>query len=213
MFVPKLEADAYRAGGARNVVEVPDQIRGITATRNWILDHAGTDRVVMIDDDLKYAGWIKVYDRHMERQALNEAQFLDEWRKLFELTEQLGYRIWGAATDGAPRSVYPYKPFLWKTYVTASCMGIVNSGLRFDESFAVKEDYELCLRAIQEDGGLVGARNIVWVNAHWHDEGGCKDYRTQALEEQCTNKLIRKFPGRVRRAPNTYSRHCIKLEF
>lgn len=34
------------------------------------------------------------------------------------------YRIWGVDTFGATRALYPFKPFLWPTYVTCLCMGI-----------------------------------------------------------------------------------------
>lgn len=216
VFVPETEVEAYRTSGARNVVAVPAEVRGITPTRNWILDYAqrqGEDRVVMVDDDLMRAGWIQMHAANAEYHTLAEAELLCEWRKLFDLTEQLGYRLWGVATDGAPRSCYPYKPFLFQTYVTASCMGIVNRGVRFDPAFPVKEDYELCLRCIVEDGGVVGCRYMFWQNSHWRDAGGCADYRTQQMEEDCIKRLIKKYPGRVRWAPNKDSRFCIQLEF
>lgn len=37
--------------------------------------------------------------------------------------------------------------------------------------------------------------------------------RTQQMEEDCIKRLIKKYPGRVRWAPNKDSRFCIQLEF
>jgi hypothetical protein len=212
LFVPSLEAESYRAAGAKNVVGVPDDVRGITRTRNWILDNVDDPHVVMIDDDVKACGYFKLYEHQAKQKKLNEQEWNNEFQKLFDVTEEMGYRIWGISTDGALRSVYPYKPFLWRSYITASCMGIINDGsTRFDEDFPVKEDYELNLRCIQEDGGIVAARYFYWSNSHWHDDGGCKDYRTARMEKECIDRLVRKYPGMVRVTKRANSEHCIEL--
>ena len=56
MFTPAIEAEAYRQAGARNVVAVPNDVLGITATRNWILRRSRDRWVVMIDDDVRTHG-------------------------------------------------------------------------------------------------------------------------------------------------------------
>ena len=214
VYVPEDEYDAYVSLGTRNVAPVPRSVRGITATRNWILDHADDPRVVMIDDDVKEQGWAQARAHRWVKQKLNEQQWLEEWDKLFDIAQQLGYRIWGVATTGERRAIYPYRPFLWHTYVTASCMGIfADAGLRFDESFPVKEDYELCLRCIREDGGVVGARYLYWESYHWNTEGGCRDYRTQEMEERAIRRLMRMYPGMIRRVTRGGSDYSIQIEF
>jgi hypothetical protein len=149
VFVPALEAEAYRQAGARNVVAVPNEVQGITATRNWILRNTRDRWVVMIDDDVRTHGWVELLPHAAMKQSLDAAQWLAVFRKIFEVTEGVGYRIWGIATDGATRAVYPFYPFRWRSYVTASCMGVINDGRTyFEESYPVKEDYELCARCI-----------------------------------------------------------------
>lgn len=214
VYVPENEVESYRAGGANNVVSVPLSVRGITATRNWILDNTEDPWVVMIDDDLKKQGFVELLDFKSKHRKLTEEDWLTEWRKLFELTEDMGYRIWGVSTDSAPRGVYPYKPLMFHSYVTASCMGILNSsGIRFDEKFPVKEDYELCLRCVKEDGGLIAARYLYWENSHWTDPGGCKDYRTAAVEKKAIRDLQRLYPGQVFWAKDRKGEFCIGLNF
>jgi hypothetical protein len=212
VYVPALEVPAYQRMGARNVVGVPNEVRGITETRNWILRNVEDHRVVMIDDDVRTQGWRQLFDRESMDHDLDEATWLDEFRKLFEITEQLDYRIWGVATDGATRSTYPYNPFRWRSYVTASCMGIVNDGRTyFDESYPVKEDYELCCRCITEDGGVVCAQYLYWVNLHWDTAGGCKDYRTQAMERDCIRRLRKAYPGLVRVVQRATTQWAIEI--
>jgi hypothetical protein len=215
VFVPEYEVRDYESAGVRNVVGVPAEIRGITRTRNWILDNVEDSRVVFVDDDLKVQGWVEFYAHTMKHRKLTEEVWLAEWEKLFDVAEEMGFRIWGTSTDGAPRSVYPWKPFIWHTYVTASCMGILNDErrTRFDESFPVKEDYELCLRCIKEDGGVVGARYLYWVNSHWTDEGGCRDYRTQEMEREAIERLMKMYPGLIRKVTRGGSEYSIELDF
>lgn len=213
VFVPELEVEAYQRTGIDRVVGIPNDVRGITATRNWILDNTSEDWVVFVDDDLKKAGWLQVYDEYMQVQKMSPEAMIAEWTKLFEVAEDMALPVWGVSTISAPRAVYPYRPIIFRTYVTASCMGMRNStGLRFDPSFKVKEDYELCLRVLRDYGGVVGARYLFWENSHWRDEGGCKDYRTREMEDDAITRLQKLYPGIVRRAPNSDSEFTIALD-
>jgi len=134
--------------------------------------------------------------------------------KLFELTEQLHFHLFGVATQSAARSVYPWKPILTRSYVTGSFMGIVNDGkIRFDERYQVKEDYELTLRCIRQDGGVVAARYLYWENSHWKDPGGCSGYRTQLMELRCIKMLANSYPGMIRRIERGGSTYSIDLDF
>jgi hypothetical protein len=217
VFVPSGEERAYEQGGAQHLVTVPPSVRGVTATRNFILDYAkdiGETDVVMIDDDVKAQGWVELGRHSLWHVRLPERQWLAEWARLFALSAELGSRIWGVATQSASRSVYPWKPFLERSYVTASCMGIrAETGIRFDESFPVKEDYELCLRCMKEDGRVLAARHVYWENAHWADNGGCSGYRTQAMEKDVTERLIAMYPGMIRRVTRGGSGYSIELGF
>lgn len=214
VYVPENEAASYARAGVRNLVPVPNHIRGITATRNWILDNTDDQWVVMLDDDVKAQGWVKLEPFKTRQLKLTEAEWHREFVRLFDLTEQMKYRIWGVATQNAPRAVYPWKPILWRSYVTASCMGIINDGrTRFDERFKVKEDYELNLRCIQQDGGVIAARYIHWTNSHWTDAGGCAAYRTQLMELRCIKLLMQMYPGMIRRVRRGGSSYSIDLDF
>lgn len=215
LFVPEVEVAEYeRANVGTRVVGVPVEIRGITATRNWILKSVKDRWVVMVDDDVMMAGFTELYDERAKMRTGGAVDWVAESVRLFEVTEGLGWKIWGVATQGALRSIYPYRPFIWRTYVTASFMGIVNDGsYLFDETFPVKEDYEICLRHIEQFGGVVGARYLWWQNEHWGTDGGCRDYRTQEIEEVAIRRLIEKYPGSIRRVERGGSRYSIELEF
>jgi hypothetical protein len=213
LYVPESEYHQYKKY-SNNVIAVPNDVRGITKTRNWILKNTQSQRVVFVDDDVVNAGWIKMYEHNARPKKLSNAEWEKAFITLFDVTEQMGYKVWGVSTDGAPRSVYPYKPYLFRSYVTASCMGIINDGeYYFNESFAVKEDYELCLRHIADKGGVLCARYLFWQNSHWVDDGGCKEYRTQNIELECIQKLIKMYPGYIKQVRRGGSNFSIELNF
>jgi hypothetical protein len=215
VFVPENEVSAYRDFYPTAKIQgVPTSVSGITKTRNWILENADDDSVVMIDDDVKVCGWVELQEEKSRHKKLEEKVWLAECKKLFEITRQMKYRLWGIATQSAPRSVYPYKPFLFRSYVTASFCGICNeSGIRFDESFRVKEDYELNLRCVKEDGGVVAARYLYWENSHWFDEGGCADYRSLQMENDAIKELQKRYPGQIKKIDRGGVSVSIELQF
>lgn len=210
-FVPESELHQYT--NIKNVVGVPKEIQGITKTRNWILKNTDEKWVVFLDDDAKNVGWTKLGPRNSYKiEEKEEGFWAEEFLKAFDLTEQLGYKLWGVKTEGAPRSVYPYKPILTKTYLTASCMGIINDGeFLFDEDFQVKEDYEICLRHIVKYGGILGIRYIHWENEHWKTEGGCKDYRTVEMEKDAIKRLAKMYPNMISSAKRKANQFTIQL--
>lgn len=211
-YVPESELHQYK-GIIKNVIGVPKEVRGITPTRNWILKNTEEKWVVFLDDDVKHAGYTRLNERKSEKIDIRKESFwVYEFIRLFDLTEQLNFKIWGVKTEAAPRSVYPYKPINFKSYVTASCMGIINDGeYYFDERYKVKEDYEICLRHIRDKGGILAVRYLHWENDHWDKDGGCKDYRTVQVEKDCIKMLINDYPGMVRSAKRKANAFTIEL--
>jgi len=211
LYVPAAEAEDYERDGL-TVVAVPNEIKGITPTRNYILESTDDRHVVMVDDDVKHAGWVELLPHTARHRTLTPYQFGKQFAQAFDVCEGLCWKVWGAKTESAPRSVYPWKPFVFRTYVTASCMGIINDGsYRFDERFTVKEDYEIGLRHIREFGGVLGVRYWYWENGHWTDDGGCKAYRTHDVEERCIALLMQMYPGMVRRITRGGSQYSIEV--
>jgi hypothetical protein len=213
-FVPSSELHQYE-GIVRNVRAVPKEVQGITATRNWILKNSKEKWIVFVDDDVKSAGYVEMCERNSKKKELRGDDFwVEEFTKCFDLCAQLNYRIWGIRTEGSPKGNYPYKPILFQAYVTASCMGIINDGeYMFDESFKVKEDYEICLRHIRDKGGILAIRYLHWQNDHWGKEGGCKDYRTIDIERDAIKRLIKMYPGMVSKAKRKANEFTIQLNF
>ena len=211
-YIPESEYHQYK-GLVKNIVCVPKTVQGITDTRNWILNNTKEKWVVFLDDDAKNVGYNKLEERKTKKiEVRDEGFWAEEFLRFFDMTEQLGYKIWGTRTESSPRGTYPYKPFLFRSYVTASCMGIINDGeYLFDSDFKVKEDYEICLRHIRDKGGILAVRCLHWENEHWSMEGGCKDYRTIDMERDATKRLIKMYPGMIASAKRKANEFTIRL--
>lgn len=210
-FVPESEVHQYK--NIKNIVGVPNNVHGITQTRNWILKNTNERDVVFIDDDAKNVGYTKMLEYSSQKIDIKDEGFwVEQFLLAFDLCEQMGYKMWGVKTEAAPRSVHPYKPILTRTYLTASCMGMINDGeFYFDETYKVKEDYEICLRHIKKYGGVLGIRYLHWENEHWTTDGGCKDYRTISIEKEAIRKLHYQYPNMIRKAKRKGSQFTIEL--
>lgn len=214
-YVPENEIKEYERSHGGLIVGVPIEVKGITQTRNWILKNCGEKYVVMVDDDVKVCGWVELEQfKPIHRKITEYHEWIEESLKLAYLAEDLDYKIFGISTHSTPSGFYGYKPFMFQTYVLGSFIGHINDGTYYyDESFKVKEDYELCLRHIKERGGILGGRNLYWECEHWKTDGGCKDYRTQDMEKLAIKKLIKLYPGLIRKVSRKGSEFCIELEF
>jgi len=214
LFIPESEATNYRdIYPDAEIVLVPEDVRGITNTRNWVLENTTDRYVVFVDDDVRGVGYWDIGIETKTMVPLTQDELTQDWMRLFHVTDDLGYHLWGAETTGDSRTVHPHRPFVWHSYVTASCMGIVNDGIRFNPEYPVKEDYELSLRCIKEDGGIVGARFLFWKNEHWTGTGGCVDYRTQNMEDDVINKLMDEYPGYIKKITKGGSQYSIRIDF
>lgn len=212
IYVPESEVREYRMYS--NVIPVPNGMKGITATRNYILS-TNNENIFFIDDDLQYGGWIKKDSEKYKVIRFNsDIDFNTELKKLFELTEQLNYKIFGLFTVGNNLTQYSYQPILLHGVVLGSCMGIINDGsYYFDESFLVKEDYELSMRHIKERGGILRANYIFMQHEHQQMSGGCKDSNRIDKEKSALKKLIDMYPGWIKEAKHRGSDFAIQLNY
>jgi hypothetical protein len=136
----------------------------------------------------------------------------NELEKLFEISEQSNSKIFGLFTVQNAMSNYSYNPFLFNGVCLGSCMGIINDGsYYFDETFEVKEDYELTLRHFTERGITVRSNIIFMQHEHTQLRGGCRDSKRIAKEKDAVKKLITMYPGMIKEAKHRGTQFAIQL--
>jgi hypothetical protein len=57
LYVPESEVSQYKIYDNK-IVGIPNEVKGITQTRNWILKN-NPNNVFFLDDDLQYGGYVE----------------------------------------------------------------------------------------------------------------------------------------------------------
>lgn len=211
LYVPESEVRQYSIYSNR-IVGVPNTVRGITQTRNWILKNNDCN-IFFLDDDLEYGGYVeRSEEKYKVKRVKEEAVYLREIEKLFEVSYQSGSKIFGLFTVGNNLTNYAYNPFLFNGVCLGSCMGVINDGsYYFDESFEVKEDYELTLRHYTERGITVRSNILFMQHEHTQLKGGCRDSSRILKEKEAIKKLIQLYPGMIKEAKHRGTSFAIQL--
>ena len=212
LYIPESELMQYSIY-SNKIVTIPIEIKGITATRNWILKHNHIKNVFFLDDDLQYGGYIQRTDlKYKVLKVIDENIYIKEIQKLFEIAYQSNSKILGLFTVGNNLTNYSYSPFLFNGVCLGSCMGIINDGsYYFDETFEVKEDYELTLRHLVERGISIRSNILFMQHEHTQTRGGCRDSNRIDKEKKAIKKLIEKYPGMIKEAKHRGTSFSIQL--
>lgn len=212
-FVPQREEEQYKKHVKNQVVGIPDEYDGITKTRNWILKNNPNQNVLFVDDDIREIGTFQNGKRINLKDHTGGKIIETEFKKLFDVTSQIGFKIFGVEAGGSKYANHPLTPLAFKGIINCSCMGIINDGsFFFDEQFKVKEDYDLALRHYKKHGGILKARHFFVRTHHWENIGGCVDYRTDQMEEDAIELLKKRFPLMIRTG-NRQHKHQIQISW
>lgn len=211
LFVPESEIKQYSIY-KNEIVAVPNEIKGITATRNWILKNNDCN-IFFLDDDFEYGGYVdRTDEKYKVKRVKEESIYIKEINKLFEITEQSKSKIFGLFTVGNNLTNYAYNPFLFNGVCLGSCMGIINDGTYyFNEEFEVKEDYELTLRHYTERGITVRSNILFMQHEHTQTRGGCRDSNRIEKEKEAIKKLIKMYPNMIKEAKHRGTQFSIQL--
>lgn len=211
IYVPENEVKQYSIY-ENKIIGIPIEVKGITATRNWILKNNNCN-IFFIDDDAKSIGYFNKTDEKYKRIDIKDENIIiKEIEKLFDICYQTGSYINGLFTVDNAMSNYSYNPFLFNGVCLGSCMGIINDGsYYFDETFEVKEDYELTLRHFTERGITVRSNIIFMQHEHTQLRGGCRDSKRIEKEKSAVKRLITMYPGMIKEAKHRGTSFAIQL--
>ena len=187
------EASAYEAEG-HAIWVVPDSAQGSVARiRNYILDHAGCSRIVMLDDDVQYIGrW-----REQSQERLSEDEFYEFCEEGFALADDLGVKLWGMNLLPDKGAYREYTPFSMKQCVLGPFQAFNDLDLRYDETLPLKEDYDLSLQVLHKYHKTLRFNSYHYAARQHVNTGGCADYRTIEKEKNQFLLLQRKWGSRI----------------
>jgi hypothetical protein len=187
---PEEAADLYARYGVE--VLVAHRARGISATRQWIIDQHEGDRLLMFDDDLKFAF----------RRADDPTKFmrLEPGHDLISimldmLWEQMDYYpvVGLASRGGANRDTAPWRfnQRIWDV------MGLRMDVLR-DEGFRYRmplmEDFDLHLQFLTQGYPSAMLNKFTKDDFGSNAPGGCSTYRDATMQHAASVDLTLEWP-------------------
>ena len=170
----------------------PDTLIGIAPKRNWMMDNLqGDNALAMFDDDLvafAHIGW-------QQFRKLTRSQAHDVLEHSAQLCEDWGLKIWGYHNVPLTRAFNWSFPIEMTNYVAGCCMGILpDSGLRFDERFTSKDDFDISLQHIHRYRIIMkDMRYGVHAVGTMTASGGLSVYRNASSEKRLADLLIQKY--------------------
>lgn len=181
------------------IISCPEGVQGnLCRIRNYILDRefeAGTDCVIIIDDDMRAIGqWVKGENNYGYNEEILKAEDFLEWAEKYAiLCEEFGFKFWGLNCNSDAQSYRQYTPFGTVQYIGGPFQAFLNNPLRYDEKLPLKEDYDMTLQQCNK------YRGCLRINA-WHyyvkqsiQAGGCATYRNEDRERQQFEALQKKW--------------------
>lgn len=176
LVVPESQVRDYTAQAAlpRNIVAIPDEVRGISRVRNWILRRFEETAIVMADDDLMACRSLVA----LRPKALLPEEIMAMVETTAYCAAGAGAGIFGWNQRADPRLLARNRPIAF-THWVGGVVGVVGREPRWDELLTCKCDIDACLRELLE-------RRIVWQDARFCFEqerdtnlGGNSLFRTE----------------------------------
>jgi hypothetical protein len=195
---PESEVKEYKKHH-KNVLGVDDNVKGITATRNWILENVNDEWQVQVDDD---ALSFHMFERGKMQTFIDKERLNKIVQNQFELCDGWGLKVWGFALAADYKFYREYSPFSTQGVIGANIIGIIKNPLRFDERLKVKEDYDYAMQHIAKYGGALRAMKYGIDVIHLTNEGGCVSYRTKEVEMEAYSTLLKKWGRKIVKLQN-----------
>lgn len=179
------------------LIVLPDNIRSIGPTRQWLIDNFPDEKILMLDDDLDFA--VRRSDEPTKFRAATERDMLLLLDNI-QLVMDEGYKMVGVSgREGANRDTSQFKTITRQLRVHALDAGFFKEkNIRFDR-IPFMEDFDATLQLLE-----LGYANRV-LNGWVHNQrggsnapGGCSVTRTIAAHNEAAKELKRLHPKYVR---------------
>lgn len=197
LVVQEHEKPKYGWYASGNVVAVPDAIRTLAPTRDWIIHSMpGDDKVVFMDDDLHFA-----VRRGDDRTRFRQPESEDLRMMLRAMDRALDqYPMVGiGAREGGNRVTAEFVFNSRIMRVLAFRRSYLKNKMLTFHPMVVMEDFHINLQILRSGADTCILNNWVSNQAGGSDApGGCSTYRSDAVQTASAHKLAQLHPGFVR---------------
>ena len=193
LVVPAHEVEAYEEHNPEcTIVAEPEHVRGITASRQFIIDTF--PNVFMIDDDIVSIrkNWIEKGEEYLVQDP---DEVNDIIQRAGDIATDIGAKMFGFANLRDPLHYVSHKPIGFTGYLNASYTGYLEGhGLAYDVSYPEGEDhYMSCLNVYKNRYMFIDHRYSFVTQGNFVAEGGCNLDRTKEDMLLTTLKLRKTF--------------------
>ena len=189
------EAEEYADKEGGELMILPDALRGnIAKVRNYILDNAEDDYIVMMDDDIREVGHHELNKKH----PLSSARYMVFLEDGYRIAEELKVHLWGINVQADPIFYHEYNPITFHTPVLGSLSCHLRQTKRYDEDLFLNEDYDLFLKLVLADRKVLRFDKYYYLAGHINQQGGCASYRRLDEERRQADVMVRRWGAVVR---------------
>jgi TET-Associated Glycosyltransferase len=210
LCVPAEEKSRYENNIAHiQVVSPPDNVSGISGTRQWILTALAPSLkekyVLMVDDDMDFCWRPNI--KQVALETIKDGARLQHMLTLLESWLEDGYVHVGlSARQGNNRPFYQNGVqglFPWRenTRMMNAYAYNVEKLNKLDVQLGriqFMEDFDLTLQLLRKGYSNIVSYEYCWNQRGSNKEGGCSNYRTAAKQKEAAEKLQRFHPDYVR---------------
>lgn len=186
--------DAY--GADATIIYKP--AKNCAQNRNTLIDYfPDGERFIMLDDDVKSFcrmeefGEKKEFYRYTNKEQLNAL-----FDKMFAFCEKRHSPMW--AWYPVPNAFFMSGTIDLRNIYVATIIGIENNhSVKFDETFDLKEDFEISLRLMRLGYNAVRFNGYT-VEANHMSKGGCEDARKEGSNSKRCKELLERYPTLIK---------------
>ena len=191
----KFEAGEYKKHNKNKIMTIPDELggKGMARIRNWIIDNAKDEKVLMIDDDVRNVGY---YENEIEKR-FTEEELYSFVEMGFRMCREAGTVLWGLNLLVDRKAYREYSPFSFTSVVLGPFFGVVRKGLRFDERLGLKEDFDYSIQVLNEYRRILRFNKYHYHVGHLVGQGGCTAYRSSAKEKRQKEIMLKKWGKKI----------------
>jgi hypothetical protein len=173
---------------------VPDSAQGnIARIRNYILDNAKEDNIIMMDDDIKYFGrW-----NDSDSQRLTEQEVYNMIQEGNQLAEDMDVHFWGINVVADKGAYMQYNPFGMKQFIGGPFHAHRKNPLRYDEVIFLKEDYDMTIQILNKFRKNLRLNMYHYVCDQNTLAGGCAESRNVETEMEHNDMLQKKWGSKI----------------
>ena len=179
LIVPSSEEEDYKKFNPNTkVVATPPEVRGITKTRQWILDNY--EEVFMIDDDVVNVR--KNFENESPKSMVTDVgQILEIINETVYIAKEIGAKMFSFSRTVNPLSYSGHELFSHTGYMNASYCGFLKGhGMSYDLTMNEGEDHYIsCLNMYKHRYCLIDERYSFLTDGNFKSLGGCNGQRTR----------------------------------